>query len=407
MEWKPVIFRGKQVLIITIILITSILPIIINNVNLREKEFERDYLSGDPTKFMHSASVFSNFKYYKEITIASSKVIGSGVHSNFPLLVNITDQDLHDDVQADGDDIAFANETDWLDHEIELFDQDYSGTHAHLVAWVNVPSLSTSIDTKIHMYYGNSTMQSQENPSGVWKSNYKGVWHLNTTLLDSTSNDNDGTNFQADDVSAYIANGRDYDGINDYSNMGSGSSIDNLFNGGGTISTWIHPEGWGGAQYGRVLDKASATDGTDGWVMCVDGEADSVDRHMLFYRGFSSRRGLWYTPADSINLNQWQYLVVTYDDSSTSNAPSIYINGVLQTLTAEPTPLGSADDDSSQSLYVGDYVGGGRNFNGLIDEIRVLSGIKSSVFIIPVPDEILVDTQTGTTSTTTNEDVLE
>ncbi len=379
-----------KIRVLYILIIVCSIPIISwVNCNNQNNDFDNDknkYIHDLDSQIKLSNNPPNNnyFKYYKEITINHLKV--SDDLTNFSLLVSIFDEDLHDDVQYDGDDIAFAIDNEWLDHEIELFHQSYSSTHAQLVAWVRIPSLSSTIDTKIYMYYGNSTMGSQQNPSGVWSSNYKGVWHLNTTLLDSTSNDNDGTNYEADDGSAYIANGRDYDGSNDYSNMGSDSSIDNIFNGGATISAWIKPEGWGGGQYGRVLAKSSVTAGTDGWVMCVDGEADSVDHHLLFYRGFDKNpyRGLWYTPADSISLNQWQYVVVTYDDGSDTNVPSIYINaGASRSLTPEPSPSGDAVDDSSQELYIGNYGGvlKDRAFDGIIDEVRISSGIKSSDWI--------------------------
>ena len=139
----------------------------------------------------------SDFNYYKEITIDSTKVNGSSPHINFPVLISIFDSDLHYDVQQDGDDIAFYNGTEWLDYELELFNQNYNSSHAQLVAWVRIPSLSTSIDTNITMYYGNSTMEAQENPSGVWDSNYKGIWHLSEdptgTIYDSSFNGNNGT----------------------------------------------------------------------------------------------------------------------------------------------------------------------------------------------------------------------
>ncbi|MFX1432043.1 MAG: DUF2341 domain-containing protein, partial [Promethearchaeota archaeon] len=323
------------------------------------------------------------FKYYKEITINHLKVAED--LTDFPLLISINDMDLNTEVQADGDDIAFSNGSDWLNHEIEFFEKDFIPNYARLVAWVRIPSLLSSTDTMIYMYYGNSTMESRQNPTGVWTSNYKAIWHLNTTLLDSTSNNNDGTNSGADDVSAFIGRGRDYNGVTpngDYSDMSSGSSMDNVFNGGATISAWIYPEGWGGGQYGRVLAKSSITDGTDGWVMCIDGEADLVDHHMLFYHGFDKNpyRGLWYTPADSVSLSQWQYLVVTYDASSDTNVPSIYINGIAQSpLTPEPSPTGEPVDDTSQAVYIGNYGGAtkDRTFDGVIDEVRISSGIRS------------------------------
>ena len=135
-----------------------------------------------------------NFTYYKVITLNHTKVSGSNNLTNFPVLISILDEDLHDDVQPDGDDIAFANESSWLDHEIELFNQDFSSTHAQLIAWVRIPLLSVTADTNITMYYGNPYIVSQENKTGVWDDNYKGVWHMNeVNAIDSTSNKNNGT----------------------------------------------------------------------------------------------------------------------------------------------------------------------------------------------------------------------
>ncbi|MFW9895740.1 MAG: DUF2341 domain-containing protein, partial [Candidatus Thorarchaeota archaeon] len=333
------------------------------------------------------------FKYYKSINIDHNMVYGTGSHQNFPVLISLIDSDLKEHTQSSGNDIAFANDSSWLDHEIEQFIPNYNSTHAKLLAWVRIPSFSTSTDTIIYMYYGNSTMNSRQYRTGVWDSNYKGVWHLKEDpgpgnsgdIKDSTNYGNNGTAeasmTSGDQSTGKINGGIDFDGTDDNINVGSGTSIDNLFNGGATISAWIFPEGWGGAEYGRILDKSTATAGNDGWVICVDGEADAVDHHLLFYRDFNAQRGLWYTPGDSLSLNNWYQVVVTYDDSSKDNTPSMYINGNLQSLTPEPSPQGSAMDDSAQSIYIGDFMGGGRTFNGAIDEIRLSKGLKSSGWI--------------------------
>ncbi|MFW9782942.1 MAG: DUF2341 domain-containing protein, partial [Candidatus Heimdallarchaeota archaeon] len=130
-----------------------------------------------------------DFQSLKMIFIDNTKVSGTSDLINFPVLISFYDEDLHDDVQPDGDDIAFWNGTEWLDHEIELFDKTFNGTHAQLVAWVRVPKLFHDKDTIIYMYYGNSSLCSQENPGGVWDSSYVGVWHLlesNGDAVDST-----------------------------------------------------------------------------------------------------------------------------------------------------------------------------------------------------------------------------
>ncbi|MHA2035112.1 MAG: DUF2341 domain-containing protein [Promethearchaeota archaeon] len=143
----------------------------------------RSYINPEPVLSLGTEEMFrpsiNSFSYQKIITIDHTKVSGSSDLINFPLLISIYDIDLNESVQANGNDIAFHNGTDWLDHEIEYFDKNFNETHARLIAWVRIPSLSPTVDTNITMYYGNATMGSQENPSGVWDSNFVGVWHLN------------------------------------------------------------------------------------------------------------------------------------------------------------------------------------------------------------------------------------
>ncbi|MHA2335335.1 MAG: DUF2341 domain-containing protein, partial [Candidatus Hodarchaeales archaeon] len=326
------------------------------------------------------------FKYRKNITIDASQVSGSGNLIDFPILINLSDTDLHDTskVQTDGDDILFTDAFGTkLDHEIELFDQTGNGTHANLLAWIKIPSLSGTIDTNITMYYGNNAVNSQENPEGVWLSDYGAIWHLTDDFLDSTVNNNDGTNSGSTDIQGIIADGQSFEGPSDHVNVGSGTSIDNVFNGGATISTWIYLYGWGGGNYGRILDKSTATDGSNGWGMCVDN-VNPISKHLLFYRDFSAERGLWYTPADSLSLDQWYYLVVSFDDSNEDNVPTVYINGVSQSLVADSSSdaEGTAVDDSAQSLYIGKYSGSNtRTFDGIIDEVRISYTFRSSNWI--------------------------
>ncbi|MFX0121681.1 MAG: DUF2341 domain-containing protein, partial [Candidatus Hodarchaeota archaeon] len=347
----------------------------------------------NPNSFysVSSLEIYGNWslpflRYKKDIIIDSSQVSGSGNLYNFPMLIELDDSDLHmiEKVQSNGNDIAFTDERGArLDHEIEVFDQAGNGTHAYLLTWVKIPVLSGTTDTVITMWYGNSAVGSLANPDGVWE-DYGGVWHLDDDFLDSTLNNNDGTNYQSTDISGPIVDSQDFDGVDDYIVTGSGSSIDNIFNGGATISVWIHPEGWGGGSYGRILDKSASTSGTNGWVLCLDGVTGSPPPplwtdQLLFYRDFSLNRGLWMTGDYSISLGQWQYVVISYDDSSVSNDPIVYINGVLQTVTEDvgETPSGTASSDAAQSLYFGNFMGGGRGFDGGIDEVRLSYKIRS------------------------------
>ena len=164
------------------------------------------YLSGGVALFhkteiekTHASITWYNYdwNYRKKITIDHTKVSGTTNLSNFPVLISLTDSDLQSKAQSDGDDILFtsSNGTTKLDHEIE----SYTSSTGALVAWVNISDLSYTTDTIIYMYYGNSSVGSQQNPNGVWATNtYGAVWHYSETSgtrYDSTNNNNDLTDY--------------------------------------------------------------------------------------------------------------------------------------------------------------------------------------------------------------------
>jgi hypothetical protein len=134
-------------------------------------------------------------QYEKDITIDYTQV--AATLTDFPVLIDIYDSDLRTDVQADGDDITFMKNDQALDFEIELFNQSFNSSHAHLVAWVKVPTLSDSVDTVLRMLYGNPGAKSSSSTK-VWDE-YETVHHLNQdpsgTQYDSTANNHDGTSY--------------------------------------------------------------------------------------------------------------------------------------------------------------------------------------------------------------------
>ncbi len=181
-----------------------------------------------------------SWTYRKTITINHANVAGS--LTSFPVLINTTDADLASKAQSDGDDIAFADLSgNKLDHEIEL----YSSATGHLVAWVRLPTLSSTNDTVFYMYYGNPSASNQQNPAGVWDSNFRMVQHLKEAsgnYHDSTANQNDGTPFGgvSQGVAGKIDGSAGFDGSNDYVDVGSASSLDDINQ--ITISAWIKTE---------------------------------------------------------------------------------------------------------------------------------------------------------------------
>ncbi len=159
----------------------------------------------------------TDWRLRKQITIDFNQVDAN--LTGFPVLINLaTDAELAASAQIDGDDILFtlSDEITKIPHEIEFFDP---GT-GELVAWVNVPSVSASVDTDIYMYYDNATVGSQQDVLNVWDANYVQVLHLKEApngaldeLNDSTGSGNHGQTFSmgaGNSVDAQIGKGLNF-----------------------------------------------------------------------------------------------------------------------------------------------------------------------------------------------------
>lgn len=185
---------------------------------------------------LHAQSWYNtNWSYRKAITIDYTKV-GAGPHTNFSVLISMTDANLQSGAQADADDILFTSSdgTTQLAHEIE----SYTSASGILVAWVKIPTLSSTANTVIYMYYGNAAAASQQNVTGTWDANYRGVYHLNNAFLDATSNAYNGTNTGTTDVTGKISKGRGFvqaDGADYVTISGLMGSPANI-----TLSSWAN-----------------------------------------------------------------------------------------------------------------------------------------------------------------------
>jgi len=147
------------------------------------------------------------------LTIDSAQVVGT--HTD--LAIPIRREFIPDEVcsptdanaaQSDGDDIRFSSNEDGstqIAHEVVNFEHDSAdgAGDANIELHVKAPSVTSGGDTTIYMWYKNAGASAQAIDStygaeNVWDAKHIGVWHLpedpNTdTMLDSTSNDQDGT----------------------------------------------------------------------------------------------------------------------------------------------------------------------------------------------------------------------
>ena len=225
------------------------------------------------------------------------------------------------------------------------------------------------------MYYGNATAPAGTNPQAVWGNSFRVVQHLNDDLLDSSAYNNDGVNSGSTSAPGQVAEGQLFDGVDDFIDLGSDASIDDIFAGGGTVSAWINPDSWGGNNYGRIFDKAGATLPGAGWAL----ELAAGTQSLLFQQGFSGGVGSWQSATGSISLSTWQHVAVTYDSSSAANVPTFYINGIEVGRSVDATPGGIALSDAGLDLHVGNYsLDTIRAFDGVIDDVRISAAVHSA-----------------------------
>jgi hypothetical protein len=342
-------------------------------------------------------SWYSNFwRYRKRIVIDKDKVSGTS-HTDFPVLIKrASDSDLSSHAQADGDDILFtsSNGTTKLDHEIE----DYDNTTGELWAWVKIPTLSGSADTTLWMYYGNPYADDQQNPTSVWSSDYKGVWHMNdlttSTIEDSISSGNNGTKKGAnepieDDVQ--IGKGQHFDGSDDYIIVGDTSTFKFLHGALDTSAFTFTVSFW----FARDVSEPDAfwylvgtgTTGSAGVGLDIafedrSGGAKSRALNIVISRGVAGQSVLGINTANNVLPDDTDphLVTVTYDQALESNNAKVYVDGSLvgQFTKNAYTPSTS---NASYALNLGRVGSGSYYMDGKLDETRILDVVRSANWI--------------------------
>jgi len=297
----------------------------------------------------------------KQIVIKGSQIVG-GPHTNFPVMVKLTnDADLASTAQADGDDILFTNNdgTVKLDHEIEYYS---SGA---LVAWVEVPSLTSGADVAICMYYGNSIVASQENVAGTWSNGYEAVYHLHNDFTDSAKT-HDGTNEGSLNVTGIAAGGQDFvpaDEIELGTWSVSGSAI--------TIEAWVNLDDTN-QDDPRFVSKATGGGGTNDhvWMLGAGGTGEDKLRIRL-KTGTSDTSGTTTLVAagDDLIPGTWNLLALWYDGSNLriyKDGAQVATTGKTGSLRVNSWKIVLSSDTSWASL------------DGKIDEVRISTVARSS-----------------------------
>lgn len=296
----------------------------------------------------------------KKFVVDEALVSGTTNLSNFPVLVEVTDPDFRSasnggSVQnINGYDIVFTSQdgSTLLDHELANYDP-VTGT---IRFWVRFPTLLSTDDTPFYIYYGNSTINSDQSNEGTWDSTYELVLHFDENgIIDATSNGNDGVNVGTQLSTGKIGQGRSFNSQNDnYVQIPDDPSLDLTDD--ITISIWHRPSGFGGGP--DLLTKGDYNDSYGTW---YDGNGE--------LRFQSDNNAL--SAGQNIQSNQWSYLNFT---KSGNDGRTIYINA--NSVASDNRT--NVFDTNNDPLFIStpQYP-----LNGEVDEIRISNIVRTPEWI--------------------------
>jgi hypothetical protein len=324
--------------------------------------------------------------FRKAITIDPANV-GADL-TDFPVLIDLTDADVAANAQSSGDDLVFTDSNGvQLSHEIEFYD---TGT-GHVIAWVSVPDLSSTEDTLLYLYFGNSSAMNQEDVEGTWDSNYVMVQHLDETSgthVDSTVYNNDSNDvLVTDQDAAGSINGADeFNGADDYVRVPDAATLQ-FGEGSFTAEAWIHPHSipdTGGARI--VNNRGTGVGGSyPGWHFKIK---DDTGNWRFGDSGIDDATGpLNYKPYDGIATypyNAWYQVVMVYDADTELR---FYVNGASDGTPLSVGPYGSITNSLPTVIgasLADQGVEGADDkqfFDGFIDEVRLSDTVRSAEWI--------------------------
>lgn len=258
------------------------------------------------------------------------------------------------------------------------------------ILWTKAPTITSGTDTNLYLYYDetkddNDTYVGTVNSSpaqDVWDSNFKAVWHMNQhpsfgtdAIKNSTFTINHGTSAgtmtSIDLVDGKIGKAIDFDGSDDYINCGTDSSLDDITN--LTFEATFKADTWGATGYGRVASKSN-TSNINGWQVFLTSVGG-----FGFIADYATTDAAWYVT--SISLNTWHHVAAQHTRGSPLKADGkMYINGVSKTITGTDG-VGAVQSDAAEDMLIATRKDLDREFDGIIDEVRVSDVHRSAAWI--------------------------
>jgi len=249
-----------------------------------------------------------------------------------------------------------------------LWTQDFtvpsSIGYSEAVYHIRIPSVSSTVDTTFTMKYGDSTQSTDlSNATNVWDSNFVMVQHMGSSLLDSTSNNNDMTNYGSEVVSGLNGNARNFNGSSDK------ISFPKLLTSPTEISVMIISK----CDTTSTEQRVFSHNNLEPYVSVRLNQGGVANRLQVDLTHSGGETALVYSSGD---LMQYNLISTTGKENSYHK---LFFNGV----SISSSSISEFDYTATTGNYLGANRGGTVNFfDGIIDEIRVSNIARNDAWIL-------------------------
>ncbi|TNE84748.1 MAG: DUF2341 domain-containing protein [Deltaproteobacteria bacterium] len=345
----------------------------------------------------------TDWEYRQKLVLDTSGNPLGGALTNFPVLVKLGEDTNGNGtisiaesrvdwgrIEDDASDVRFVLTTSNTDHtvlpyEIEIYDEATRVGVFH----VRIPSVPSSGQVEIWMYYGNAAATAPTNDTQVWSNSFEAVWHVdnNFNLLNSTSNS--GRDRVAAGTPTKGLSDRGYWVYLDSCNW-NGSSCDWVYEYYGASNSW---------DAGAVLGKANYAS-LSFW---MNTNIKSYEPEYQYSRGIMGKQvsghddhfwgwltndsgvigleipssGTWSVygaqTTDDVTDSTWHHVFMQRNKST--GYTEIYLDGALQ-----DTATQDSGDTNAAVRYVGHIESSGDAYHGHLDEIRVASAWRDAAW---------------------------
>jgi cellulose synthase/poly-beta-1,6-N-acetylglucosamine synthase-like glycosyltransferase/mannose-6-phosphate isomerase-like protein (cupin superfamily) len=168
------------------------------------------------------------------------------------------------------------------------------------------------------------------------------------------------------DDNAHGSPGIELDGSGDEINAGSGTSIDLDAN--FSVEAWVKIDAISGDPIYSAVSKSNATGGGNGWQMNVIGNFDGSCSTTDGTPNVFDRDGTALCATTALTPDVWYHLAFTNDGTTTR----IYVNGQEENNGSQ-----TFSNVDAESLLIGGRSEDGNDFDGVMDEVRIWSDVRS------------------------------